>query len=84
MNARRRDLRSFVRASAIAAIAIGETGCSGAGGPDACALIAGETFASVNQMECGLDANGAATFCTWRVSFQTSWLTWDGATYVVE
>ena len=46
-------------------------GCFGAGGPEACTLIAGKAFVSVNQMDCGLGANGVVTRCNWRVSFTT-------------
>ena len=55
----------------IAATVLNAAGCFGSGGPDACTLIAGNTFVSVNQMECGLGANGVVTRCNWRVSFTT-------------
>ncbi len=60
----------------IAATVSNAAGCFGSGGPDACTLIAGRTFVSVNQMECGLGANGVVTRCNWRVSFTDGMYSW--------
>lgn len=60
----------------IAAIGLNAAGCFGPGGPDACTLIAGRTFTSVNQMDCGLGANGVVTRCNWRVSFGDGTYSW--------
>jgi len=59
----------------IAATALNAAGCFGAGGPDACTLIAGKSFVSLNLKECGLGANGVVN-CNWRVSFADGTYSW--------
>ena len=54
----------------------GSGGRGGAGGGDACAAIAGKTFASVEPHECGRGPDGGA-FCNWRVSFTMSTFDWQ-------
>ncbi len=39
-------------------------------------LIAGKTFASLNQMDCGLGADGVVAQCNWRVSFTDGTYSW--------
>jgi len=60
----------------VAGMVCAATGCSGAGGPDACALIDGKTFVSVNQMECGLSQNGGLVYCNWSVRFSDGTYFW--------
>lgn len=38
------------------------------GAPDACALLAGKTFKSVDELECGLGPNGVE-LCRWTLTF---------------
>jgi hypothetical protein len=60
----------------VAATVLHAAGCLGSSGPDACELIADKTFASLNQMECGRGADGAITYCNWRVSFTHGTYSW--------
>jgi len=76
LHGRRKVSRSALPAL-IAATVLNAAGCFGSGGPDACTLITGHTFVSVNQMECGLGANGVATRCNWRVSFTDGIYSWS-------
>ena len=75
-----RIARSVARSAQLVLLAttvLNAAGCFGSGGPDACTLIAGKTFGSVNQMECGLGANGVVTRCNWRVSFTDGTYSWS-------
>jgi hypothetical protein len=74
----RRSTRTFAERALLALIAttaLNAAGCSGYGGPDACSLIAGKTFLSLNLMECGLGPNGVVS-CNWRVSFTDGTYSW--------
>jgi len=47
----------------------GGKGGAGGGEGDACAVIAGKTYASLSPGECGLSSGGQLTYCTWTISF---------------
>lgn len=55
-------MRLFFLAAMVAAL--GAAGCSG----DPCAELAGKSFESVAEYECGLGPNGPVP-CNWRLSF---------------
>ena len=58
----------------------GGRGGQGGTGGDACAAIAGKTFSSVDEHECGRGPDGGF-FCHWRLTFTTTGFTWQHSDY---
>jgi hypothetical protein len=55
---------------------VGGAGGRGGGGGDACASLAGVTFRSVTEEECGRGPDGGLR-CRWAISFTASMFNWQ-------
>ena len=57
---------------------VGTTTTSTTGAPDPCSVLSGQTYASVNELECGNTPAGPV-FCTWTLSFSSMEFQWSRA-----
>lgn len=63
--------------------ASGSGGVSGSGGFNGCGMLAGLSFESIDEHECGLGPDGGVALCHWGISFTgATTFTWRHSDYI--